>query len=220
MRKKMTSPNFKKTFKSLLLLLTFTVPAVLFILFTRSQYFPFFKDWASHHLVILFFLVLFIKTMGIVIPPIPGNLFTYFSVPFLGAPIAFALDFMGSTLGSTIAFFLTRKYGRKFISQMFGETILKKIDTIKIKKHKEVESLFMLRLFGGAFSDTICFAAGLMDIKFKDYIIAHMLCGIIAGIPMFFLINNVFQGKNLAFSLITGVISILVIYKLRGRYFE
>jgi uncharacterized membrane protein YdjX (TVP38/TMEM64 family) len=165
--------------------------------------------------------IFLIKVLGIVWPPVPGGIFTISSIPFLGWQLAFLLDLIGSTTGGVIAYWLGQKYGYKFLNKMFGMNVANKVRLIRIKEGKEIEAIFMYKiLFGNVILEIIYYGAGVLKINFPKFLIGSILAHIIVGIPSFYLVDNLFSGKNVTITIIGVLIAIIFVIKTKGRYFE
>ena len=189
--------------------------------FIQTPYFLSFKTWAEQNFIVFSFFLLIAKIVGIIIPPVPGGLFTLGAIPIIGWWQAYIIDFVGLMIGSSIAFFLGKRYGRKLLLYFFDKALVEKIEKTKIKQNRQVESLFVLRVLAGStLTEIVCYAAGLLKISFKNFLIGTALSHLVIGIPMFYLANNLLEMKNLWMSLVTLVIAILFFWKLKGRYIE
>ncbi|MBI5358232.1 hypothetical protein HZB69_01210 [Candidatus Amesbacteria bacterium] len=91
-----------------------------------------------------------LKVLGIVWPPLPGGILTLDAIPFIGWFPAYLVDFFGSTVGSSVAFLIGRKYGYPFLQKLFDESTIDKIKHLKIKPHREIEAVTALRIFIGS----------------------------------------------------------------------
>ncbi len=189
--------------------------------FTKSPYYLLLDVWIQNNLVLYVFSICLIKILGILWPPLSGGVFTVASIPFLGWGLAFLLDFIGSLVGGAAAYYLGRKYGYIFLSKILGENVAQKIKSVKIKKGKEIEAVFMYKvLFGNVVIEAIYYGAGVLRIDFLRFMIGSVFAHLLIGIPTFYLANNIFSGKNAIMALILLFVGLLVVYKTKGRYFE
>jgi uncharacterized membrane protein YdjX (TVP38/TMEM64 family) len=210
--------KYKNTF---ILILVFLIATGAYFLFIQTPYFKTVEIWARANIFFYVSFLVVMKIVGIIIPPIPGGLFTLASIPIIGWQYAFVGDFVGSTIGSSIAFFIGKKYGYSLINSLFDAKTVEKFKKIKIKKNKEIEAIFMLRvLMGSTIAEIVCYGAGIIGVTFKNFFIGSILYGLILGLPLYFLAQNLFDSKNALFSLILFALSILFIWKFKGRYFE
>src|SRR3989338_7929554 len=123
-----------------------TLAAYLWLI--NSSYLPPLKIWLELHGP-LFILSLFtLKVAGIVWPPLPGGLLTLGAVAVVPWWQAYLVDFAGSVVGTSIAYFLARRWGIAFVAKIFDEELVEKIRRVKIRPGREIESIFIFRLFG------------------------------------------------------------------------
>lgn len=193
---------------------------IFYLWFIKSPYFGGFVSWSQKNLIIYFSVLLLIKITGIVWPPIPGGLLTLGSIPVLGWPLAYCADLLGSFIGSSIAYFLARRYGLGFMRKIFDEDMIMKIQKVRVKPHREIESIFLFRFFGGTIIEVICYGAGLLRVRFSNYLIATVLSHMALGIPAFYLTHNILAGRGILINLSLALIFVIIFYTFKERYFE
>lgn len=192
-----------------------------YLWFIKTPTFMIFEKWVQSNLVTYFSFVVLTKALAIVWPPLPGNLFTITSIPFWGWFIAYLADFLGSLLGSSVAYYLGKKYGFRFINKVFSTDMESKIRGIKVKSRNEIESVFMIKtLGGGLLMEAVSYGAGILNIKYINFLIGSILSHLLFGIPIFFLADQILDSKNAIWTLMFVVISLVLLWKLKGRYFE
>jgi len=190
----------------------------------NSAFFDQLIFWTKDNFLLFFTLLVLIKFISIVYPPLTGGLFTMASIAIIGWQFAFLADFIGSTLGGVINYFLGRKYGKRIVLKFMGQTAVDKLDEIKITKGREIEGLIVLRVISGSFVlELIHYVAGILKISFDKYLIAMVISQIITGIPLFYLMGNILDDSNLivmAVSVVILIIGMPLLYKLKDRYLE
>lgn len=169
-----------------------------------------------------YLLYLLIQMFQVIFALIPGEPFEILAGYSFGSIWGTFLCILGSTIGSSIVFFLARKFGVKFVEIFFPR---EKIDSIKFlhDKTKMYFLTFLLFFIPGTPKDLISYVAGLTPIKFLPYI----LISTIAKIPS--IITSTVGGDAIgeqkytfaiiAF-LITGIISfigILIYNKITNK---
>jgi len=92
---------------------------------------------------------------------------------------------IGIAIGSTIAFWLSRRYGRAYVENMIQEEALARFDAMS-EEYGRV-ALFAIFLVPGLPDDVICFAGGLTDIPLWQLVVI----AVIGRAPAFFLVNVV-----------------------------
>lgn len=211
-----------KNYKHILLFAgMFVATTLAYMWFIKTPYFQSFIVWAQAHPVLVFIILMGIKITGILWPPLPGGYFTLAAVPAVGWVNAYLADFTGTTIGSVAAYYLGKKYGYKFLESIFDESIVKKIRSVKVKKHKEIETLFALRVLGGGtVTEAVCYGAGLLHIGFINFLIGVLGTHILFGVPAFYFAQSILQPKNIMTSYLMLALMIPLWIKLKGRYFE
>lgn len=186
-----------------------------------TPYFVIADGWVRQNRT-LYLVVLFIyKSLGILWPPIPAGLFTMASIPFLGWPLAYLIDLLGSITGGSLAYFLARKYGLSFLKKIFDQKVLDKIENAKIKKGKEIEAVFIYRIIlGTVILEAVYYGAGLLKVNFPKFLVGAILSHIVIGVPTFILAQNIFSGKNILITIVFIFASVFIVYKTKSRYFE
>ena len=125
---------------------------------------------------LIFFLVQIIQ---VVIPIIPGGVTLLASVVLFGPWHGFVYSYLSIGVGSVLAFFLGRFYGRPFIQAVTKpETYQKYIHWVN-KKEKRFELFFLLAMLFPAFpDDLICMLAGLTEMKPRRFCVILFLAKI------------------------------------------
>ncbi len=199
---------------------TWVSTIVLYLWFTRTPYFEMFTVWTRHNLFIFYTSLLVAKIAAIVWPPLPGSLFTFGAIPFIGWFQSYTVDMIGSLIGASIAYFLGKKYGYPFLKKIFNPDLVQKIQQIKIRKDREIESVFVGRMAGaGNIMELICYGAGVLRVRFGRFIIASFLANLLA-LPLYYAGGNILKGGNVVLGVLFGAITLLLFWKIKGRYVE
>lgn len=120
------------------------------------------------------FVFLIIQMIQVVFPVIPGGASCLAGVLAFGGFWGFIYNYIGLTIGSIFAFFLSRKFGLSLIEKFFKEeTIQKYLKYIRTKKFDKV--FFLGILFPGAPDDLLCYIAGISKMKFQTFLIYVLL---------------------------------------------
>ncbi|NCN06926.1 MAG: hypothetical protein GW946_03750 [Candidatus Pacebacteria bacterium] len=161
------------------------------------------------------------KILGLIIPIIPGGLFTLTAIPVIGWLPAYLIDIAGSFVAANIAYSISARYGTNIIGRIFGQKILKKLASIKIKPTREVETSFMLRLAGtGMLSDALIWGAPLLKLSRWKFLIGYHLAHIVTTAPLFYLTGQAVSLNQAAYLIPIALASITLLFVLKGRYFE
>lgn len=210
-----------KTHKHLFILAGGIVATIAaYVAFYHSIYFDIFSQWAAGHLLGLFIALVVIKTIGIIWPPIPGGIFTLGAIPILGGPPAYLADFIGSLVGSMIAYGLARRFGIAFLKKIFDEETILRMQKIRVVPKRELEAVFLFRLFGGNVVEIVCYAAGLLRVGIKNYVLGTITSHMAVGIPFYYFSGALFQGKNIVINIVFAAAVAVLFAFFKKRYFE
>lgn len=209
----------KKYKNSILLILFAASLLVAYIWFMRQPVFGGFISWSQQNFLLYFSILVFIKIIAIVWPPLPGGILTLGSIPVIGWFPAFLAETIGGLAGSSIAYYLGNQYGYSFLRKVLDEKMIAKIQRIKITRKKELEAIFFLRLFTGLVSEAVSYGSGVIGIKYRNFFVGTLAAEIIF-MPMFYFAAEILSGRSLAIYVPTVLILAVIFWKMRGRYLE
>lgn len=111
----------------------------------------------------------FLQVIQVVFPVIPGGASCLAGVLAFGSFLGFIYNYIGLTIGSTIAFLLSRQYGINLVEKIFQkETVEKYLGYIRNQKFNKI---FFLGIFlPGLPDDLLCYVAGLSKMSLKTFI--------------------------------------------------
>lgn len=187
--------------------------------FSDTEYFAVLLRWSADNLILLILILIVLKIVGILWPPLPGVVFMIAAIPVIGWVPAFGVDLVGGMIGTSLAFGLTRRYGPKVIVRVFGQSGLDQVQRFRLQPGKELEVIILMRVLMGAVSELVSYGAGLTNIKFRNLFLGSLISYLLIGLPLFYLIGFVLKSENLLLAVIPLLIGLIVIYLLRGRYF-
>lgn len=194
---------------------------IAYLWFMKSPYAASLNEFASTNFYLFAGILIFIKFIGIVYPPISGGYFTLAAIPIIGWDKALVCDLIGSVLGGSVDYYVGRKYGIKIVKKFFGDAIAEKVGLIKIKKGKEIEGLIVSRILTGAtIVEAIHYAAGLFKIDFWKYTTAMVISHLMIGIPTYWIFGGVFGTTITLYLIPVLALALYILYKMRGRYLE
>jgi len=206
------------TFLIILITVIFIIGYAFFI---KTSYFHRLSSWVETNRLSFIVYLLVWKIVATVWPPLTGGLVTLGSIPLIGWEAAYFVDFSGSLIAGVIDYHLGRKYGLWILNKLFDESVVRKIQKVKVKENKEIETVFLYRLFlGMSLLEGVYYSAGFLRITFRNFLIGAALSHIAIGVPTFYFIRSVFDTKNIIFTVVLLVIGIPIIYLLRKRHFE
>lgn len=189
------------------------------LVLTRSELVYTIIDWGKENEKTYLLILILVKILGIVWPPLPGGLITLGSIPVIGWEYSFFADTIGSILGSSISYVLGRIYGYRILDKIFDANTIAYIKKIKLKSKRELEAVIMTRFAFNFLSEFVSYLSGIIKIKFSNFITGVIFSSVLS-FPAFYFANNIFSGKNVLSSLLFLIVFVFIIYKFKGRYFE
>lgn len=118
-------------------------------------------------------LVLILKATTIVVAPLGGSII----YPIAGAAYGFwpglGLTLVGDAVGSTIAFFLSRLFGRSVLRFFTAASQTSTIDAV-LAELDDKRKFAKARVYFAGFMDLFAYAAGLTKIPYWYFILVHM----------------------------------------------
>jgi uncharacterized membrane protein YdjX (TVP38/TMEM64 family) len=126
-----------------------------------------------------------LQAVQVVAAPIPGQLLAVVAGYVFGAWWGTLYNMIGVTIGSTVAFWLSRRYGRSYVETVIADDALDQFDAVSDSYGRP--ALFLVFLVPGLPDDVICFAGGLTDIPLWQLVVI----AIVGRAPAFFLVNVV-----------------------------
>ena len=134
--------------------------------------------WAPLVLVVL-------QALQVVLAPIPGQVLAVVAGYLFGAWWGTLYNMIGVTIGSTIAFWLSRRFGRSYVERIVHEDALATFDGISDDSVRL--GLFVFFLLPGLPDDVLCFVGGLTRLPLWQLV----GIAIVGRAPAFFLVNVV-----------------------------
>jgi len=126
-----------------------------------------------------------LQAVQVVVAPIPGQVLAVVAGYLFGVWWGTLYNIIGITIGSTIAFWISRRYGRAYVENIVDKDALAQFDTVSDDYGRS--ALFLSFLVPGLPDDLICFAGGLTDIPLWQLV----ALAVIGRTPAFFLVNVV-----------------------------
>lgn len=209
---------------SAILLLTLIVGTIVgYFIMVRQPWWLDFISFVQQYLYLYVAVLVLIKFIGIIWPPLPGGVFIIASIPVIGWKWAFLAHFMGSLFSALLSYYLGRRYGARVISRVIGEESLELINGFKINPGRHSEFVFMALLMFGGVAELIYYGSGVLKFPFKSYFIGIFLA-LLASAAVFPLYGNIFSGDNRWVSLgsLFAISLVIVLFrkKFEKRYFS
>jgi uncharacterized membrane protein YdjX (TVP38/TMEM64 family) len=110
-----------------------------------------------------------LQTAQVIVAPIPGQLLAGVGGLLFGTLAGAGYSMVGVLLGSTVVFWLARRYGRTYVESVMTASALDRWD--RFVRRSGVAGLFFLFLFPTFPDDLLCFVAGLSDIRLRTFLL-------------------------------------------------
>ena len=131
---------------------------------------------------ILIFLLFLLRSVSIVIPILPGTIFSVVAGYQFGLAKGLVIIFFADFLSCSTSFLLARKLGRNYIKKLLGRRQMKRVESIS-KDYLEKNYFLMTALLMSGFFDFVCYAIGLTKITWKRFMPALIFSIIISDAP-------------------------------------
>ncbi|MEX2080483.1 MAG: TVP38/TMEM64 family protein [Dehalococcoidia bacterium] len=148
-------------------------------------------------------LVIGCLALAMVIAPIPNVPFMIAAGLAWGTVVGTGYALIGQFLGATTVFFLSRRFGRRFLPRMVGESAAARID--RLSENMGATLVFWGRIVPLVSFDWTSYAAGLTSMRYRRFIVAAMGGSLIPTTVA------VYFGESLTSSWSARVISITLI---------
>ena len=132
--------------------------------------------------LILVFLLFLLRSISIIIPVLPGTIFSVAAGFQFGFAQGLVIIFFADFFSCSISFLIARKLGRNFISRLLGSRQMRRIESIS-QDYLENNYFLMTSLLMSGFFDFVCYAIGLTKITWKRFMPALIFSIIISDSP-------------------------------------
>lgn len=126
-----------------------------------------------------------LQVAQVLVAPVPGQVLAVVAGYLYGTWWGTLYNMIGVTIGSTLAFWLSRRYGRGYVEGIVHDDMLASFDALDDRSVLAV--LFVGFLLPGLPDDLLCFAGGLSRIPLRWLV----LVAVVGRAPGFFLVNVV-----------------------------
>jgi len=117
--------------------------------------------------------LIILKASTIVFAPLIGTPIYLIAGPLFGFWKGFLYVLLGDIIGTAIAFWLSKLYGKKIIRFFFSDKLINLMEKMLVKI-EDWKGLLYSRLILFAFHDLLSYAAGLTKIKFSTFMIVSI----------------------------------------------
>jgi uncharacterized membrane protein YdjX (TVP38/TMEM64 family) len=178
------------------------------------------QDWAFNNFYYIFFVLLFVKVLGIIWPPLPGGAFIVASVPAIGWFWAWIIDFLGVFIGASLAFRTSSKHGLNILSTFLSEDLIDKIEKVRVRKKNETEFVFIISLISGPVAEAVYYGSPILKVEYRHFIVGVLMANAVYSLPSLYLVENFLTGDAILFSTILMILLLSIFSLFRKRYFE
>lgn len=161
-----------------------TVITIILVLFLLPPYQDQMIALSKDNPLLAPFIIIVLRIIGMVIPPIPGGLVAFALIPVIGWFWAYLYGVIGTTIGAVVAFFIARKFREKAVAHFVPLQQLHKWEATLSHK-KKFWAFLLIRISTGPVMDFISYVAGLTKISFKTFLVATLIAEIPSGLVYF-----------------------------------
>lgn len=122
-------------------------------------------------------LFVIICALSLIIAPLSGSAIFVMGGALFGREVGFGLSFFGSTIGCSINFWLSRKFGRRIVERLMGKSDLAQLDRL-IDRLAQHHSIVYIGLLMSLSQDLVSYAVGLTKVSYVNFLIALLVSGV------------------------------------------
>ena len=130
----------------------------------------------------LVFLVFLLRSVSIILPVLPGTIFSVVAGFQFGLVDGLVIIFCADFISCSTSFLLARKLGRNYIRHLLGSKQMRRVEGIS-KDYLENNYFLMTALLMSGFFDFVCYAIGLTKITWRRFMPALIFSIIISDAP-------------------------------------
>ena len=131
------------------------------------------------------------RIAGIIIPAIPAGVISFAAVPIFGWWQTYIYTVCGILIGTSISFFLARKFREPLVGKFVPLAKLHKLEG-ELSERKRFIAIVLIRLFTVPVMDFSSYAAGLTRISFPKFFLATLIASI-PDIGIFYFGERLYQ---------------------------
>lgn len=143
-----------------------------------------------------------IQATQVILAPIPGQVIAFAGGYLFGGFLGTVYSLIGVVIGSSIAFWASRRYGRPFVERVVRPDVLDRFDAFIAEAG--LPGMFLVFLIPGLPDDVLCLMGGLTDLRLRS-LVAVMIVG---RTPAYVVVA--FSGSSLADGDLTLSVGLLV----------
>jgi len=199
--------------------LLLTSVLIILILFLIGIYFVFGDSpekvifTISNHIFLGPLLLILWRIIGIIFPAIPAGVISFAAVPIFGWFHTYIYTVTGIMIGTSISFFLARKFREPLVKRFVPLKRIHKIEN-KLTERQEFLAIIGIRIFTVPVMDFSSYVAGLSKISFPKFFLATLIASL-PDIAIFYFgeqFYKTFLGRSL-------IIAVSVLFFIATGYF-
>ena len=132
--------------------------------------------------LILIFLLFALRSISIIIPVLPGTIFSAAAGFQFGFVQGLFIISLADFVSCSTSFLLARKLGRSYINRLLGSRQMRRVESIS-QDYLEKNYFLMTALLMSGFFDFVCYAIGLTKITWKRFMPSLIFSIIISDSP-------------------------------------
>jgi len=156
-----------------------------------------------------------LRTLPIIIPPIPGLVLDAVGVVVFGWMYGFIYAEIGVLIGSMTSFFIGRKFREPFLGKFIS---IKKIHEWedRLSEKEKFWALISIRFVSSPFFDIVNYVAGLTKIKASAYFFATLIVTAPMGFMIYYFGSIILSAPFIIMATILCLIPILIWYNKKN----
>ena len=161
-----------------------------------------------------------LQALQVVVAPIPGEATGFLGGFLFGAVPGLLYSSLGLTLGSGLAFLISRWLGSRVVEKLFRRESLEKFNALFERNGSLVS--FLLFLFPGAPKDYLCYLLGLTKMPFRVFVVLVAVGRLPATLLLTLQGAQVYLGHYWTFLILLGVTVIVggILILFRERFYQ
>ena len=177
-----------KNFRYVILFVFIIILTITLILFDVNSITDLFYNFVSNlqsnsfFSLILILLLFLLRSISIIIPVLPGTIFSVAAGFQFGFAQGLVVIFLADFISCSTSFLLARKLGRNYISRLLGSKQMRRVESIS-QDYLESNYFLMTSLLMSGFFDFVCYAIGLTKITWKRFMPALIFSILISDSP-------------------------------------
>lgn len=162
----------------------------------------------GHYAAVIFILV---QALQVVFAPVPGEVTGFVGGFIFGNTLGVIYSTMGLMLGSSVAFWIAKSLGIKFVEKVVKKEYIKKFNFFIT--HKGLYITFIFFLIPGFPKDSLCYLLGLTHMRFLDFFLINLVARLPGTLMLTMQGSAVEKEKYLSFFILLSI-SIIVMFAL------